>query len=137
VDPLLQTLKRALSESRFVLEEEVGPEEAHFGNWILVASYGSVTIRVTQGKDDIMLDLIPRRLFREGASEDAWYTWDVVARALNLKARTASEMLEKVPDGHLQYLFSPAEWKEHTLPALCRTRTDKRALWQRVTSRLS
>jgi hypothetical protein len=126
VDSLLQTIKRALSESRFVLEAEVAPDEAHFGKWILIASYGSVTIRITEDKDDIMLDLIPRRLFREGASEDAWYTSNVVAKALNLKVRTAGELLEIVPDAHLQYLFSPTEWKEHTLPALRRTKVGKR-----------
>jgi hypothetical protein len=127
VDHLLHTIKRALSESRFVIEGEVAPDEAHFGNRVLIASYGSVTIRVTEDKDDIMLDLIPRRLFREGASEDAWYTWDVVASALNLKARTAAEVLEIVPEAHLQYLFGPMDWKEHTLPALRRTKANKRA----------
>jgi hypothetical protein len=127
VDHLLHTIKRALSESRFVIEGEVAPDQAHFGNWVLVASYGSVTIRITEDKDDIMLDLIPRRLFREGASEDGWYTWDVVASALNLKARTAAEVLEIVPEAHFQYLFGPMEWKEHTLPALRRTKANKRA----------
>ena len=124
---LLHTIKRALSESRFVIEGEVAPDQAHFGNWVLVASYGSVTIRITEDKDDIMLDLIPRRLFREGASEDGWYTWDVVASALSLKARTAAEVLEIVPEAHFQYLFGPMEWKEHTLPALRRTKANKRA----------
>ena len=127
MDHLLHTIKRALSESRLVIEGEVDPDEAHFGNWVLVASYGSVTIRVTEDKDDIMLDLIPRRLFREGASEDGWYTWDVVASALSLKARTAAEVLEIVPEAHFQYLFGPMEWKEHTLPALRRTKANKRA----------
>jgi hypothetical protein len=126
VDSLLQSIKRALSESRFALEAEVAPEAAHLGKWILIASYGSVTARITEDKGDILLDLIPRRLFREGASEDAWYTSDVVARALNLKARTPGELLEIVPDAHLQYLFSPAEWKEHTLPALRRITMGKR-----------
>jgi hypothetical protein len=121
VDSLLQSIKRALSESRFVLEAEVPRDKAHFGKWILIASYGSITIRITEDKEDIMLDLIPRRLFREGAPEDAWYTSDVVAKALNLKARTAGELLEIVPDAHLQYLFSPTEWKDHTLPALRRS----------------
>ena len=125
---VLHTIKRALSESRFVLESEVAPDEAHFGKWVLIASYGSVTIRITEDKDDdIMLDLIPRRLFREGTSEDAWYTWDVVAKALNLKVRNAAEVLEIVPEAHLQYLFGPMDWKEHTLPALRRTKANKRA----------
>jgi hypothetical protein len=105
----------------------VVPDEAHFGNRVLIASYGSVTIRVAEDKDDIMLDLIARRLFREGASEDAWYTWDVVASALNLKVRTAAEVLEIVPEAHLQHLFGPMDWKEHTLPALRRTKANKRA----------
>ena len=125
MDSLLQSIKRALSESRFALEAEVAPDEAHLGKWILIASYGSVTARITEDKGDILLDLIPRRLFREGASEDAWYTSNVVARALNLKARTPGELLEIVPDAHLQYLFSPAEWKEHTLPALRRITVGK------------
>ena len=127
MDHLLHTIKRALSESRFVIEGEGAPDEAHFGKGVLIASYGSVTIRITEDKDDIMLDLIPRRLFREGASENAWYTWDVVAKALNLKARNAGEILEIVPEAHLQYLFGPMDWKEHTLPALRRTKANKRA----------
>ena len=125
---LLHRIKRALSESRFILEGEAASDEAHVGNWVLVASYGSVTIRITEDKDDdIMLDLIPRRLFREGTSEDAWYTWDVVAKALNLKVRNAAEVLEIVPEAHFQYLFGPMDWKEHTLPALRRTKANKRA----------
>jgi hypothetical protein len=103
------------------------PDEAHFDDRVLLASYGSITIRIAEDKDDIMLHLIPRRVFREGASEDAWYAWDIVTKALNLKARTAAEILEIVPDAHLQYLFSPMEWKEHTLPALRRTKRDRRA----------
>ena len=126
VDPLLHTIKRALSESRFTLGE-VAPDEAHFDDRVLLASYGSITIRIAEDKDDIMLHLIPRRVFQEGASEDAWYAWDIVTKALNLKARTAAEILEIVPDAHLQYLFSPMEWKEHTLPALRRTKRDRRA----------
>jgi hypothetical protein len=93
------------------------------GYWTLVASLACLESCV----DDIMLHLIPRRVFREGASEDAWYAWDIVTKALNLKARTAAETLEIVPDAHLQYLFSPMEWKEHTLPALRRTKRDRRA----------
>jgi hypothetical protein len=92
------------------------------GYWTLVASLACLESCV----DDIMLHLIPRRVFREGASEDAWYAWDIVTKALNLKARTAAETLEIVPDAHLQYLFSPMEWKEHTLPALRRTKRDRR-----------
>src|SRR5258707_12611242 len=127
VDPLLHSIKRALSESRFILEGEVGPDEPNFDDRVLLASYGSITIRITEDKDYIMLHLIPRRVFREGALEDAWYAWDIVTKALNLKARTAAEVLEIVPDAHLQYLFSPMEWKEHTLPALRRTKKDMRA----------
>jgi hypothetical protein len=66
--------------------------------------------------------LVPRLI-----NGPAWYTWDVVASALNLKARTAAEVLEIVPEAHLQYLFGPMDWKEHTLPALRRTKANKRA----------
>jgi hypothetical protein len=41
--------------------------------------------------------------------------------------RTAAEVLEIVPEAHLQYLFGPMDWKEHTLPALRRTKANKRA----------
>jgi hypothetical protein len=126
MDRLLEKTKRALSDSGFALEKEVPPDEEHFGNWVLIATYGNTTVRITRDKGDIMLDLMPRRVFREGATESDWYTWDVVAQALNLKARTAEEMLEIVSEGHLQISFSPIEWKDWALPAIRRTEEDKR-----------
>jgi hypothetical protein len=126
MDPLLEKTKRALSEYGFALEDEAAPDESHFGNWILIATHGSVTIRITKDRGDIMLDLIPRRSFREGASEEDWYTWDVVAKALNLKARTAEEMLEVVAkDNYLQVDFAPIYWKD-TLPRLRYAEAEKR-----------
>jgi hypothetical protein len=126
MDRLLEKTKRALSDSGFAVEGEPVPDQAHFGNWILIATLGTVTVRITRDRSDIILDLIPRFLLREGASEDSWYTWDVVAKALNLKARTAEEMLELVSDDYLQHAFNHIAWKDYALAALRRTEEDKR-----------
>jgi hypothetical protein len=126
MDRLLEKTKRALSDSGFAVEGEPEQDQAHFGNWILIATLGTVTVRITRDRGDIMLDLIPRFLFREGASEDSWYTWDVVAKAISLKARTAEEMLELVSDYHVQHAFNHLKWKDFTLDALRQTEEDKR-----------
>jgi hypothetical protein len=126
MDRLLEKTKRTLSDSGFAMEGEPEPDQAYFGNWILIATLGTVTVRITWDRGDIILDLIPRFLFREGAPEESWYTWDVVAKALNLKARTAEEMLELVSDDYVQHAFNHIAWKDLTLAALRRTEEDKR-----------
>jgi len=56
----------ALSESRFTLEGEVAPDEAHFDDGFYCID-GSLTIRITEDKDDYHALFTPPPRFLEGA----------------------------------------------------------------------
>ena len=126
MDPKLEETKDALSKFGFAIETEVIPDEAHFGNWILVALGGTLAVRVTSDRGDIVLDLMPRRSFREGATEQDWYTWDVVMQALRLKTKSPDPLMSFLGYfHHLEFAFAPIQWKE-TLRDLRDTEREKR-----------
>jgi hypothetical protein len=128
VNPSISTVKSLLSGSDFTVESEAPPDEDHFGNWILTATRPSLAIRVASDKDDMTLDLMPLHLFREGASKDYWFTWDVVAEAFNLKVYSAKSMLKRLllRNSELENALSPTRLKKFALPALRDAEAKKR-----------
>jgi hypothetical protein len=122
----LQATKQALSESGFSIETEVIPDEAHFGNWILIALKSTLAVRVTSDRGDMVLDLMPSRSFREGATEQDWYTWDVVMRALHLQPKSPDPLMSFLTYFRaFELAFAPIRWKE-TLRDLRDTEGEKR-----------
>jgi len=122
----LQDTKENLSRFGFSIESVVMPKEAHFGNWILIALGGTLAIRVTSDRGGIIVDLMPRRLFREGATEQDWYTWDVVMEALRLKDKSPNQLMSFLGyHHHLDFAFAPVQWKE-TLRDLREAEKEKR-----------
>jgi hypothetical protein len=80
----LEMATKLVSEFGFDTELMTPPDQAHFGNWMLIALSPPLALRVTNDRG-IVLDLIEADAFKAGADESDWFNWDVVARALGLQ----------------------------------------------------
>jgi hypothetical protein len=93
-----------------------GPDQQHFGDWLVIGRDRNVIVRFVCDRDHIGLDLMPAHLFKglEVNSESDWYTWDVVASAANLPFKVE---LEPLPwffsyRGGVNRAFAPENWDE-------------------------
>jgi hypothetical protein len=72
--------------------EETAPDQAHFGNWVLIAARAPLALRVTNDRG-VVLDLMEWDTFQGGANESDWFNWDVVARALGIEEKNGEPQL--------------------------------------------
>jgi hypothetical protein len=120
MNPKLEETKHALAKSDFAVEAVQAPDEADFGNWVLVASRGSLVVRVASDRGDILIDVLPYHRFATGPTEQAdWYNWDVVAQALDLQLDNGVDTLTSFlhHSGLVESEFQPDRWEE-ILPKL-------------------
>jgi hypothetical protein len=133
MNPKLEETKHALAKSDFAVEAVQAPDEADFGNWVLVASRGSLVVRVASDRGDILIDLRPYHRFAAGPTEQSeWYNWDVVARALDLQLDNSVDTLTSFlnQSGLLESEFQPDRW-EGILPKLRSVEKEKRSVVER------
>ena len=117
-----------LKGARFSLHAIPDPDPKSFGNWILIGTRGEhLAVRVTNDRDDILLDLMPRERFDAGPEESDWYNWDVVARALGIDMSTEADGLRSFVSHFLMIdeAFSPQKWQK-TAALLTAVEADKR-----------
>jgi hypothetical protein len=116
-----------LKDWGFNLVEQRGPDAEHFGNWVLIATRDNLAIRVFRDRGHVNLDLMPIALFKPGADESNWFTWDVVARALGLPTKVEVEPLTYFHEdlGLVNHLFAPKHW-EKTRELLAHVEEEKR-----------
>ena len=116
-----------LKDWGFNLADQRGPDAEHFGNWVLVGHRDNVALRVFCDRDQIGLDLMPIALFRSGADESNWFTWDVVVRALGIPTKAAIEPLTHFHEylEGIDRAFAPENW-ERTRERLAQVEQEKR-----------
>jgi hypothetical protein len=68
------------------------PDQAHFGNWALLATQAPLALRVINDRG-VVLDLMEWDAFQSGAKEPDWFNWDVVARALGIQEKDGEDQL--------------------------------------------
>jgi hypothetical protein len=115
MDPKLEETKHALAKADFAVEVLQAPDEAHFGNWVLVASRGSLVVRIASDRDGILIDLMPYHRFAAGPTEQSdWYNWDVVAQALDIQLDNGVDTLTSFlhHSGSVESEFQPDRWEE-------------------------
>jgi hypothetical protein len=120
MNPKLEETKHALAKSDFAVEVVQALDEAHFGNWILVASRGPLVVRISSDRGDIQIDLMPYHRFAAGLTEESnWHNWDVVAQALGLQIKNEADALTSFlhQSGLVESEFQPDGWEE-ILPKL-------------------
>jgi hypothetical protein len=128
MNPKLEETKHALAKSDFAVEAVQALGEAHFGNWILVASRGPLVARIASDRGDIQIDLMPYHRFASGLTEESdWYNWDVVAQALGLQTKNGGDALTSFlhQSGLVESEFQPDAWEE-VLPKLQSVEKEKR-----------
>jgi hypothetical protein len=128
MNPKLEETKHALATSDFAVEAVQALDEAHLGNWILVASRGPLVVRIVSDRGDIRIDLIPYHRFAAGLTEESdWYNWDVVAQALGLQVKNGVDTLTSFlhQSGLVESEFKPDGWEE-VLPKLQSVEMEKR-----------
>ncbi|HXL26767.1 MAG TPA: hypothetical protein VN952_08790 [Chthoniobacterales bacterium] len=128
MNPKLEETKHALAKSDFVVEAVQALDEAHAGNWILVASRGPLVVRIASDRGDIQIDLMPYHRFAAGVTEESdWYNWDVVAQALGLQIKNDVDTLTSFlhESGLVESEFQPDGWEE-TLPKFRSVEKEKR-----------
>ncbi|SRR6266404_5568704 len=128
MNPKLEETKNALSKSDFAVEALQAPDEAHFGNWVLVASRGPLVVRIASDRGDLLIDLKPYHRFAAGPTEQSdWYNWDVVAQALDLQLDNGMDTLTSFlhQSGLVESEFQPDGW-EGILPKLRSVGKEKR-----------
>jgi hypothetical protein len=128
MNPKLEETKHALAKSDFAVEAVQAVDEAHAGNWILVASRGPLAVRVASDRGDIQIDLMPYHRFAAGLTEESdWYNWDVVAQALGLQIKNDVDTLTSFlhQSGLVESEFQPDGWDE-ILPKLRNVEKEKR-----------
>ena len=84
MDPELELTTTSLQKRGFVTELVTAPDQAHFGNWALIAVRYPLALRVTNDRG-IVVDMMEGHAFQSGAGESEWFNWDVVARALGIQ----------------------------------------------------
>jgi hypothetical protein len=77
----LKEATQILNKYGFDTEIRTQPDQAHFGNWVLIAKRAPLALRVINDRG-VVLDLMEWDEFQGGANESDWFNWDVVARAL-------------------------------------------------------
>jgi hypothetical protein len=68
------------------------PDQAHFGNWVLLATHAPLALRMINDRG-VALDLMEWDAFQAGAKESDWFNWDVVARALGIQEKDGEGQL--------------------------------------------
>jgi hypothetical protein len=71
---------------------------------------------------------MPAFLFKGGAPESEWYTWDVVASALGIPLEPETDAWMRLLQGYrddVNRLFAPENWKA-TMQLLARAEQEKR-----------
>jgi hypothetical protein len=135
MDPELELTTTRLKERGFVTELVTPPDQAHFGNWALIAVRYPLALRVTNDRG-IVVDLMEGNAFQSGAGEAEWFNWDVVARALGIRVVSVVEIgvsSEKTDqlwavfanEKAVVNAFSQAEWAK-TRVLLHKVEKDKR-----------
>jgi hypothetical protein len=115
MNPKLEETKHAVAKSDFAVEALQAPDEAHLGNWVLVASRGSLVVRIASDRGDILINLMPYHRFAAGPTERSdWYDWDVVAQALDLQLDNGVDTLTSFlqHSGLVESEFQPDRWEE-------------------------
>jgi hypothetical protein len=79
----LEQTTKILSKHGFDTKIITQPDQAHFGNWVLIAKRAPLALRVINDRG-VVLDLMEWDAFQGGANESDWFNWDVVARALGI-----------------------------------------------------
>jgi hypothetical protein len=129
MNPKLEETKHALAKSDFTVEAVQALDEAHSGNWILVASRGPLVVRIGSDRGDIQIDLIPYHRFAADLTEESeWYNWEVVAQALGLQIKNGVDALTSFlqQSGLVESEFQPDGWEE-ILPKLQSVEKEKQA----------
>jgi hypothetical protein len=134
MDPELELTTTSLEERGFVTELVTPPDQAHFGNWALIAVRYPLALRVTNDRG-IVVDLMEGNTFQSGAGEVEWFNWDVVARALGIPVVSfvvigASEKMDQLwavfaNEKAVVNAFSQPEWAK-TRALLHKVEKDKR-----------
>lgn len=128
MNPKLEETKHALATSDFAVEAVQALDEAHSGNWTLVASRGPLVVRISTDRGDIQIDLMPYHRFAAGLTEEScWYNWDVIAQALGLQIKNGGDALTSFlhQSGLVESEFQPDAWEE-ILPKLQSVEKEKR-----------
>lgn len=93
MDPLEETT-HTLRKWGFYPNVITPPDQAHFGNWVLIATKDPLALRVINDRGVVLLDLMEWDAFEAGANESDWFNWDVVARALGLQEESREDQLQ-------------------------------------------
>jgi hypothetical protein len=128
MNPKFEETKQALAKSDFAVEVVQALDEAHSGNWILVASRGPLVVRIVSDRGDIQIDLKPYHRFAADLTEESeWYNWEVVAQALGLQIKNGVDALTSFLQlsGLVESEFQPDGWEE-ILPKLQSVEKEKR-----------
>src|SRR5258708_36599681 len=92
MNPKLEETKLALAKSDFAVEAVQALDEAHSGNWTLVASRGPLAVRISTDRADIQIDLMPYHRFEPRLTWEACsHILDVVPQALGLPIATGGD----------------------------------------------
>jgi hypothetical protein len=93
MDPKLENTTDILSKLGFVTEFITPPDQAHFGNWFLIATRRPIALRAINDRGVVLLDLMEFDTFKAGANESDWFNWDVVASALGIQEENKGDQL--------------------------------------------
>jgi hypothetical protein len=93
MDPKLEETTHTLRKAGFDTELITPPDQAHFGNWVLVATRPPFALRAINDRGVVLLDLMDWDTFKAGANESDWFNWDVVARAIGSQEENGADQL--------------------------------------------
>jgi hypothetical protein len=126
-DPWFKSIGLTLKDWGFNLSEQRGPDAEHFGNWVLVGHRDNLALRVFRDRGHVNFDLMPIALFKSGADESNWFTWDVVTRALGIGLGPEEDALRSFLDHFfmIDEAFSPNKW-DKTAAILAAVEQEKR-----------
>ncbi|SRR6266481_6711096 len=127
MDPKLEDTTDILSKFGFVTEFITPPDQAHFGNWVLVTTRHPIALRAINDRGVVLLDLMEFDTFKAGANEFDWFNWDVVACALGIQEENKGDQLWSLLSnlGTVESAFLRSTW-ETTRDILYKIEADKR-----------
>ena len=92
MDLKLEQTTKILKKVGFISQLVKPADEAHFGNWVVIALQPPLALRVTNDRG-VTLDLMDSDTFQAGANESDWFNWDVVVRALGIQEESGEDQL--------------------------------------------
>jgi hypothetical protein len=125
MDPKFEETTDILSKGGFVTELVTPPDQAHFGNWVLLSTRPPIALRAINDRGVVLLDLMEFDTFKAGGGESDWFNWDVVARALGIQEEGDQVWSLLSNFGTVENAFLRSNW-ETTRDILYKIEADKR-----------